>query len=68
MDTLQVDDGFHSDGGSTPPPSPSSSGSSLILSTTSDHAGISPFYSSCIFFKFFFDKNDLQMWLQNKFI
>lgn len=37
MDTLQVDDGFHSDGGLTPPPSPSSSGSSSsIISTTSD--------------------------------
>lgn len=41
MDTLQVDDGFHSDGGSvTPPPSPSSPGSPSILSTTSDHGSL----------------------------
>lgn len=39
MDTLQVDDGFHSDGGSvTPPPSPSSSGSSIL--STSDHGSL----------------------------
>lgn len=41
MDTLQVDDGFHSDGGLTPPPSPSSSGSSSsILSTASDSVSL----------------------------
>ncbi|XP_055306599.1 terminal nucleotidyltransferase 5C [Sitodiplosis mosellana] len=41
MDTLQVDDGFHSDGGSvSPPPSPSSSSSPSILSTTSDHGSL----------------------------
>lgn len=39
MDTLQVDDGFHSDGGTvTPPPSPSSSGSSIL--STSDHGSL----------------------------
>ncbi|XP_031630734.1 terminal nucleotidyltransferase 5C [Contarinia nasturtii] len=41
MDTLQVDDGFHSDGGSvSPPPSPSTSSSPSILSTTSDHGSL----------------------------
>lgn len=39
METLQVDEGFHSDGGSvTPPPSPSSSGSTI--SSTSDHGSL----------------------------
>ena len=46
MDTLQVDDGFHSDGGSvTPPPSPSSSGSSI--SSSSDHGSLEKIESGC---------------------